>query len=277
MTEKLAKLNLLIERLAQSSSADFYQELSEQTRQLGGIKSTDDLGSLPQTSAAALAAVPLLERQYTSNDGYVKKIGRGTGHFLIKRTLADLGQEDFRMADCRRPLVLLSDNGEACEKVFWFFEKNILALPGEPNNLKVTAQASVQYGIDSIFTEVKIAEKFLPILSQIYDPAEVKKTVLLGDHFNAGVWDSVSGIKGLELILALPETGPFASACPEALAKQKLVFHPESNSLLELTDQLIVSRLILLPTPIIRYETGLITGRVGNKCECAIRDSFILR
>lgn len=271
--KKTAKINQILGGVL-SSDKSFYKKLWEESKLNSGAGKAE-FKKLPIINKSFLETVVLPDRDYLGSDGFVKKVASGRKFLLIKRTLSDVKLENYQARNCERPLVILTDSDEACEKSLWFFENGILPLVGEPNNLIVTAEAARQYGIDLVMSEQKLIKDFWLTLIKLNAAGGVGKIVLLGKNFAFKEFDFLPAGK-LALVLCLPETGPFAFACPGALKQGALIFHPDNNSLLEIIDKIILTKLIFTPTPMIRYNTEIKAQIVEKECDCAAEESFIL-
>lgn len=74
----------------------------------------------------------------------------------------------------KRPLIFLSDIHKAIEQCFFFYERGILPLIGEPQNPAVTLSIAKQYGVDAILVDKVIFEKFkTSILESGFDPKSI--------------------------------------------------------------------------------------------------------
>lgn len=279
--QKLIKLKNLLSEIESSQDSSFYRDIFESM----GIEfkelrfdNTDNLQKIPHTSYLNLLSTSLNKRLYTkeSHTGKFVKIVRKYGSpFLIQRNLNDIQKENYGVT-CRRPQVFFDDNQEAIEKCVWFYENNMLPLVGELNNLPVTAFSAKKYGIDFLLTNQDLFLKYLPFLTSDNDVSDIKIS-LLDDYFEIeSILEIFPTIKNIRLVLALPETGAFAESCPEALKRGELIFHPDKNSILETRGSLIVTKLIKMPTPIIRYQTDIFVESVDKRCRCEEEMCFSL-
>jgi hypothetical protein len=272
--EKLKKLNEVILNIKSADNLFFYNkialDLNSETDVLRVFK------DLPTTDYLKLSASDLGERLYRKGEltgKFVKVIRNYKTPFLVQRNLSDIQQENYGIA-CMRPQVLLSDSHDALEKSLWFYENNILPLIGEPNNLDVSAFSAKKYGIDFLLTNPEMIGSYWPILREEVDVTKIKVN-LLSSSFDANTLKKLlPEASSLQLILALPEVGAFAHSCPEQLKKGRLFFHPDKNSVLEiLNNYLIVTKIIFMPTPIIRYQTTIRAYNEKNKhCSCGNRE-----
>lgn len=272
MKDKLARLSELLKKIAAAEDSNFYRDLADALKSAGLPETTEDLARLPILTRERLLSFRLLDRLYFKGDGYVKRVATAG---LIKRTLKDLGVEDLGQVDFERPLVIFGDSGETCEKALWVYEKNLIPLVGEANNLPATLKAAGQYQIDCIITESRLLEKLWPLLENSYNTGRIKRIILQDSRYDKENLNLISADVAATRLLSLPETGPFAYACPEAVARGELTFHPDKNSIIEFGKSLLLTKLIYLPTPLIRYETGLAGGEAAKECSCAAETSFI--
>ena len=232
--------------------------------------------SLPTLTQDAFINTPLAERRYQEGPGLVKIVRTGPQPFLIERLLADIAEEDYGLRPCGRPMVLHPDSDTALEVALWLYERGMLPLAGEPFNIPSSVQFAVQYGVDGLIVETSLADSFLAELSRHYAVGRIRQTVLLGisSPSAVGISESRFAVPPVR-VLYLPETGPFAESCPEALLHSQTVFHPDANSVVDIADRVMLTKTILLPTPIIRYDTGIAAARISSVCACG-KPSFIL-
>jgi hypothetical protein len=278
--EKFNALKGYISKLeSEKASAGFYRKLfREHDFRSEDLKSPDDLKKIPIINFQNLINISLPERLFEGDlsDGeFVKIVKKYEKTFLIQRSLSDIKEENYG-SFCKFPQILLSDSHDALEKSLWFYEHNIIPLIGEPNNLEATSYSAVKLGIDFLLIDEEMFLKYFPILKQKYETSNLSIT-LIDDYFNLS---KIIGIfpfpDRLKFILALPETGAFAESCPDDLKKGELIFHSDKNSLLEMGGRLIVTKLIKMPTPIIRYQTEIFVEPAKKECSCEEENTFKL-
>lgn len=279
--EKFNKLKILLSEIENSEASSFYRDIFESRNfefKEFCSSSINNLEEIPCISYLNLLSVPLGQRLYTKKPhvGKLVKIVRRYGDpFLIQRNLNDIQKENYGIA-CQRPQVCFDDSHEALEKSVWFYENNILPLVGEPNNLSVTAFTAKRYKIDFLLASQSLFFRLFSLLKSDFNARGIKIS-LLDDYFEIeNILALFPVTENLRLILALPETGAFAESCPEALKKGKLIFHPDRNSILETGGRLIVTKLIKMPTPIIRYQTDIFVESVDKRCRCEEKICFSL-
>jgi hypothetical protein len=200
-------------------------------------------------------------------DKLVKKIKTLNGIRLISRSLNDIAEDKYGVEKVQRPLVLLDAADDACEKALWFYEKNILPLIGETNNLEATARCAKAYGIDCVLSEESLIYSFWDVLKKIYDTAKIEKVILLGSNFNLKSILNYFYPEKVRLVLYLPEIGPFAYACCDRMRKKELIFHFNRNSFGEIREDKIIK--------ISKYKTNAKAEFVKNVCQCG-KQSFRL-
>lgn len=252
------RLGALIELVGESPRSDFYR------LRWGGRRAFSDL---PSIGPEDLSSTPLRGRAYTEGPELVKIIKRADAPFLMARGTDDVRAEPYGEA-CARPLVLMTDSHDALEKILWFYEHDILPLGGEIKNLPVAAHTAARYGIDALVTDTGMLARFLPELEKAYAVAKVASLTLIGERFSDADMEAfLPRFPRLRLLLGLSEAGAFAEACAEALNAETLRFHAEAGSVLELVEhEIVLTKLSLRPTPIIRYRTGIFAH--SEKCAC---------
>ena len=264
------RLQRLIVEVLESNASRFYRTLYGTSRMRAlGVRDARDLAALPVLTRAMLAATPLRDRLYRSERGITKTV-RHDPPFLVHRTVCDIAEDDYALGPRKRPLVLSAESGDACERALWCYERGVIPLIGEPNNLPSTAAFARQYRIDAVIAETALWERFLPHLSGAYDVREIRRAVF-AEPFS-GNRSSVRALgvspERIVFVLSLPETGPFARSCPRALLHRELVFHPDESSAVEIGETAILTKFLMMPTPLIRYDTGLAVRERNGRCRC---------
>lgn len=278
--EKLYILRVFLSDLeSEKASSDFYKNLFRKHEfSSKDFKFSDALEKIPVIDFQNLENVSLPDRLYKKikPDGeFVKIVKKYKRPFLIQRDLSDIKEENYG-SFCEFPQILLSDSHEALEKSLWFYKHNIIPLIGESNNLQASSYGAAKLGIDFLLIDEEMFFKYFPILRQKYEISDLSVT-LIDDYFNISrIFQLFPFPDRLKFILALPETGAFAESCPEALEKGRLIFHPDKNSLLETEGRLIVTKLIKMPTPIVRYQTEIFVEPADKKCSCEEEMCFSL-
>ncbi|MDP3726112.1 MAG: hypothetical protein Q8R36_02855 [bacterium] len=220
------------------------------------FQTLSDIEKIPILNWKLLSTTPLLERIYTKEPYLTKIIYKNDRSFLVGRTLADIALEDYGLS-CTRPLMLFSTSHEGVEKGLWFFEHNILPAINE-ENLELTAMIAAKYEIDGIVAEMELLKQFLPRLQKNgYNFSRISNIKIIDTSFDISFLKTHFPSKNFKIILGLPETGAFAKACPKSFDHEIIVFHPNEMSILEFNETILVTRLLTLPTPIIRYQTNI--------------------
>ncbi|OGZ45135.1 MAG: hypothetical protein A2756_03365 [Candidatus Ryanbacteria bacterium RIFCSPHIGHO2_01_FULL_48_27] len=254
----------LIENICSSDASDFY-------RLRWGSKK--EFNELPFLAVDDLIRTPFSKRRYRTQKGLVKIIRRNGSPFFIQRSHTDIGEENYG-SPCERPTILFTDNGDALEKSLWFYEHFILPLLGRCQNMAVAAHSAAWYGTDAIVSDADTLQKFLPQLKKIYDSTHIRTLTLIEKTFPPSTMKWGMLFQVVRILAGLPECGAFAEKCPES--GMKPFFHADKNSLLEVHDgYLVVTKLLPLVTPIIRYKTELRATKTVSGCSCE-KTSFIL-
>ena len=149
-------------------------------------------------------------------------------------------------------MVYFADPHETLEKAHWCYQRGMLRLVGEAN-AEVSLFTAGRFRIDSLICDSVTLPVMLPHFESMQEPLE--SISIVGDSFDPQVLASyASYAKRIRLVLSLPETGAFAEAplCEDPL------FAPYPDCLIEdVEGDLILTKLRLLVTPIIRYDTGV--------------------
>lgn len=276
-SQKSAELRRLTRGIYNSKESRFYKDLWGNVSFLNGEL---NFSSLPATSAKDIIKPKFNDRIYIKKGLFVKIVYSDNIPFLLARTKADISREDYGEIRYERPLVFFESSHESIEKGLWLYSKNTLPLVAE-DNLDITLMAAGRYGIDSVVGDALSLKKMFMGGSQYFDHKKIKNVTVIDSRFEENLSNfltsAFAGAK-LQLILASPETGPLAKLCKENTSKQS-VFHPVDNTIIEVCgdDKLVATRLILLPTPIIRYETGIKIKMCDKNCSCENGLSFSLQ
>ncbi|MBI2618234.1 hypothetical protein HYW58_02160 [Candidatus Kaiserbacteria bacterium] len=263
---KLTTLQSLLGRIVTSRESDFY-------RKIWGTAYRGKFNELPAVTVNDFLHTPLEHRMYRHDKGLVKIIKRTPIQFLIQRSLAELKEEGYGITG-ERPTVLFEDPHESLEKTLWCYERGVLPAIGEHANLSISSFLIDRYKSDSLLCDCVILEKLLTHSAAISSHINVFN--IIDNNFKFEKLRKLALPHKLNCILGLPETGAFASSCKEHLEKGELVFHPNENSIIEFNKTIIVTKLILMPTPIIRYVTGISFVLRAHTCNCKEDISFSL-
>lgn len=280
--ERLKKLRELVSIVENEKKSPFYRDKFQTAGvDLSILKTLDDLVKFPLVQWIDFLETSFWKRFYKRKAlerKIVKVISEYEKPFLVQRNFDDLREEEYCLLGLKRPQVVINNIHEALEKSFLFYELDVLPLIGEPNNLAITAFNAKERNIDSIVINEQLFVSYINLLKDSMDMAPLK-IIIIGQFANPKqILQTISNTKfsQVRLILELPETGPFAYACPEALAQGKLVFHPDRNSIVENEGALIITKTIHMPTPIIRYQTDIFAQPEKKDCHCKTEQSFRL-
>lgn len=242
MTEaKALTPEALIERVRSAPQSDFYRN------RWGAAQK---FSSLPLTSRADFARTALSKRRYKDEKSLVKIVHSEHGAFLSEWSFPDIDREEYGVAS-RRPMVYLRDSHDAIEKSFWCYERGMVPLIGEKNTA-VAMSAAMKYGIDSLICDLPSLRALQPYFEKRRE--KLRAISLVGTFFPLDEIHAFCGFaERVRLVLALPETGAFAEAdftdAPE--------FKALPGCLIEHEERLVLTKLSLLATPLIRYDTGI--------------------
>ena len=262
----------MITRVLASEESRFYLDYYRKNNfSASELKRSRVPRDIPLTSRETLAATPFLERIYTTRNLFTKITCQDDIPLLIGRTEEDIRAEDFGVLG-QRPLVLFGNVYEGIEKGLWAYTRNILPLISE-NNLDISAKAAVAYGVDSIIGGTEELKAFTPRFPE-HNRNMVTSVSIVDVVFDAPFVHEHFQHAQLSLVLGMPETGSIAHACQSALKKGAPVFHPDKNTILEFENTLLITRMLDLPTPIIRYDTKIAAQVVDTVCDCSADISF---
>ena len=82
----------------------------------------------------------------------------------------------------------------------------------------------------------------------------------------------INKFDNMRFVLALPEVGSIAISCDEKLRDGELIFHETDDSIIEIGEEHVISKIMLMPTPIIRYKTNLhLKSSTSVLCSCGLK------
>ena len=143
-----------------------------------------------------------------------------------------------------------------------------MPLIGETNNLQAASFAADAYAIDALVADSKTVLPFLAEYEKGHDVKTISVTLIENRFDPAMVARLQISCARVLSVLACSETGAFGVACPEQ-GDGEVCFHPNDESIVEIENgELVVTRLALLRTPIIRYRTGIRAEAVSADCSC---------
>lgn len=273
---KIGKLKETLRVIASSKKSDFYKKYWG----LAAIKKLDiDFVHLPNIGIDKIINCKFNERLYVDKGIFVKIIYRNGIPFLMARTKNDIGNENYGEITYERPLIFFENAHESLEKSLWHYGKNILPLIGE-DNIDITLMSAGRYKIDSIVGDMVSIKKLVLPGTQNTGLKNIRNITIIDstlNHVSIGMLGGVFRDAKIQKILALPETGSFGQACKET--NNETIFHETADSMIETGDsgELIVTKLALLPTPIIKYTTGIEAKLEVKNCHCEEKLCFSLK
>ncbi len=266
--EKRARLRQLIQTISNSRESNFYKNIWKNTPLKNGVIDFENTSTI---EIGDIIKYKFNKRLYVKNGLFVKIIYHNNIPFLIARTKRDISKDNYGEINYERPLVFFESSHESIEKALWLYNKNILPLMAE-DNIDLTEIIAGRYEIDSIIGDVKSITNIISRKTGRFDIKKIKNVTIIDSFFDKNF---ISILKNylpsgkIQIILSLPETGPLGLLCKKT-DKENLTFHPPKNTIIETSKNgyLIATRLILLPTPIIKYETEIKIRMAKKFCSC---------
>ncbi|GEM_PF-4582510 len=229
---------------------------------------------LPLTTLNELAKSPYKNRCLEEKKGLNKLVfsKEADRYFLIHRDLTEIEKEALPIKGVRRPMILMQDVYEALEHCLFFYEHSILPLIGEVLNPAVVYATAKQYQVDLLVIDGQSVANFREGLLKLNLP--LKAVIVVDSAFNT---DSLKWSKkiNVDCILSLTEFGPVAYSCPQALSKQKFVFHSYQDTMIEPAEFAILTSIRLRSCPMIRYKSSLPLKAVESRCSCGKASLFL--
>lgn len=234
---------LSVEVILNSPYSNFYKNILQGN-------SVQKLEEFPILTWENLVETPFLERLYRREGLFTKIVMRNNRTTLIGRTGTDIALESYGGYG-ERPLVTFVSLHESLEKSMWLLTRNILPLINDRDN-DITVMTAVKYQIDSVLADMTSLKSISERLSQRYDISRIKHITVIDDHFDTSFLEDVYAHADITLTLALPECGAIATKKQESNE-----FVVDTTCTIERSQRLVVTKNILLPTPIIRYQTAI--------------------
>jgi len=218
-----------------------------------------------------IVACPLEKRTYSNEPTFSLIVAKPSGTALIPRTLTDMAGEHFGIKESTRPFIAFPSHLESMEKGFWFYEHGVLPLIA-CNPPKLALIHAEKYQSDAFLGSNETARLFMNEL-----PLSIKYAHIIDEIYDPSVFNSFRerGIR-TSFTLALPETGSLGNLCQDSATGEKLIFHTTPGTYLELGNRTIVTKLSSLASPVLRYETSIVTKNCSPACLCAFSQSFTL-
>ena len=275
--KKHEKLSDLLQEIITSPQSHFYHDHFKKH----GIKSTNtrwfkNITDIPLLTWDDIAQYPFKKRLYKDGQLLVKIVYRNEVPLLVARSRSDIALENYGSIP-KRPLVWFNNSHDSIEKSMWLYERNSLPLINM-TNASITALLAKKYKIDGLLAGNDVLPDAVSSLQKVYSTTHIKKLSVIDTRFDLSFIKSNFSHAHLEIILGLPEVGSIATACKESLSQDtpSLVFHPDTTCIVEPKEFLIVTKLMLLPTPLIRYQTTIQSQAVPVTCKCKSTMSFVV-
>ncbi len=216
--------------------------------------SAESFNTLPTVSRADFINSTLPERRYKDARSLVKLVHTPAGSFLSEWAFEDIACEHYGQVG-RRPMVYMSDPHETIEKSMWCYERGVVPLAAEkgPELAAFTAHA---YAVDSLLTDATAVFKLLPHIASLMPLSSI---TIFGDSFDVPELLALQPLaRSVTLLWRYPETGALAEA-PLSLTP---VFSAVPGVILEEQESVVATKVGVLVTPIIRYQSTLPAGRL---------------
>ena len=259
----------LVADILESPASDFYR-----ARVWNGAPPGTPIEDLPPLTRSLYATTPFLKRLYRTRGLLTKVAYLNEQPFLVGRHLEDIASESYGTLGTR-PLVAFGSTHESLEKSLWCYSRNVLPLVTN-DDPDITAMLAKRYEADTLITDTATLAALLPALARYYGLAHFRFVSVIDSSFNLPLLEKMFPGAKLSLVLGLPETGGVAHACPEALGEKRLAFHASPHRRIERGDELVVTDDRLLPTPLVRYRTGIRVRFQEPVCSCGANESFEL-
>jgi len=246
----IAQLNATLKDVTSTDvPCDFYRARLGADLKLDSLL---ELFKLPLLEWSDVARTPYQERLFHNADRHLAKIIHRTPPALIARMYDDISKEPVTLTGSR-PLVACTTTAETVQWSTWWHTHDILPLTGE-ESMRFTALTAATYEVDSVLADTTTLTRLLPALSAEYDMKRIGSVHVLDTDFTGA--ENVLEQYGLRdrtrWYLTPPEVGI------TAMRSNSEMFEAAPTVMVESVDgELVVTTLIPLPLPLIRYRTGI--------------------
>lgn len=224
------------------STCGFYRSLWENSISAGIVRRAD------------FFQTPIQERRYKNVSSLALIAGSAEEPFVIEWALEDLREESVGDVPFgRKPLVCFRSPHNAVLWSVWCYEHGMVPLIGERNPAVTLATARLLL-VDGIITDSASLHDIVPLVEEL----RLSYVVVVDQSFDVALLNSLR--TKVYPVLWLPETGIIGTG---ELRGNDLTFAADPAVLLEHGD-LVVTKLRLLVTPIIRFQTHPKTQIIGG-------------
>lgn len=297
----IPKINRVLKFALENPYSDFYRKRYEG---LGTIKigSYEDFLKIPFLKKDDFLAVPVEKRifvaadeikYFSSSSGTTKnRIPAIVPHCSFGYENIDFNESKILSMGIRRVLAIHSPLSPAFIKHLTMPRKNVVIVPGDANNLPITAKLAEELHVEAIITTPTKLYFFIKHLANAGFETKNIKWIHLGAEFcstqKLQYFRSIFPNALIDFGFSTSETGGSRGYRCEHLAKDErpYIFHPARNKMVEVvsTDgnilglgesgELIHTDLETKAFPLIRYKTNDIGSLSCLKCACG--EKFLL-
>lgn len=214
---------------------------------------TTNLSELPSLSWKKLSVTPLQERTCSGKTPptHATLVEKEGIRAWILRTATSIAQEAYGIEDSERPCIAFPHRTESMEKALWFYENNILPLVSSANPI-LTKVHMEKYKCDSFVGSFKTLSMHTTLL-----PLSITHIHIIDSTVDVAVLKSLKGKYMVSCTLALPEFGTLGKLDMDNFSESHLSFEIHKTAHIEWGESALATKLLPLPTPMLRYETSL--------------------
>ncbi|MFA6097505.1 MAG: hypothetical protein WC788_07810 [Candidatus Paceibacterota bacterium] len=297
----IAKINRVLKFVLENTYSDFYRKKYEGL-EIKEIGSYDDFLKIPLLKKDEFLAIPVEKRTFVAADE-IKYFSSSSGttnnkipaivpHCSFGYENMDFNESKISSMGVRRVLAIHSPLSPAFIKHLTMPRKNIVIVPGDANNLPMTAKLARELQIEAIITTPTKLYFFIKHLADTGFKTKNIKWIHLGAEFCSAqklqYFKSIFPESLIDFGFSTSETGGSRGYRCEHLARDErpYVFHPARNKMAEVagtegnilgfgeSGELIHTDLEVKAFPLIRYKTNDIGSISDLRCACG--EKFLL-
>ena len=286
----IPKINAVLRSVMNSHLSNFYRNKYAGS-DIGNISSYDDFAKIPFLLKNDFLAVGAKNITFVPDEELVSySVSSGTTSYNKPSLIPwakepAVGGENAAKHGIRKLLLLSSPLAPGFWKNIITPVNGVMYVPGDTNNLKLTAELAKQIKIDGINTSPTILYFFMEHLREAGFDLSSVKWIFLGSEFcskqKLRYFKTEFPSAAIDFRYAASEVGVCGSRC-EYLSKNDdpAIFHPNEDILMEIVDnngnalefghtgKIVVTTLGKMAFPLLRYMTNDMGSIKRSSCPC---------
>jgi len=261
-------LKMIVLRTFRTEAVFYRQKYLKAGLDLHQLKmlSPERFNTLPVITNQELMRAPYSERRYQKTPGFHRLVySEEASRFVLFKKAYDEIREASLPQIGKRPLVLFSNIYDAIEISLFFYAHNYIPLMGEFYKPDVVIESARQYSVDALVADHTAFAAYRRRF--VSSKVSFRSLVIVDSKFYPHDFVGLRGTKK-NFILAIPEMGNIAYACPHMLEQKKCVLHPYRDIYIEEGSPSLITSIRPHATPFVRYQTS-INLHIGKRvCSC---------